>query len=160
MQAGILTSTSGDTKTYRERITPELFDRMACRIAQDESIELRDAEHIVDGAIGFLLLCATHPGRQFGPSRKIDTGWHTFILYTREYTAFCHSIAGEYIHHAPTDGDAGSLHGVMATSEVMAFMDVRGITYDREMWSNDCAANEHSSDCTACTGCFRCSPPD
>lgn len=33
---------------------------------------------------------------------EIDDMWHTFILFTREYTDFCNHYFGHYIHHAPT----------------------------------------------------------
>lgn len=32
----------------------------------------------------------------------IDEMWHTFILYTKDYTSFCLKFFGKYIHHAPT----------------------------------------------------------
>lgn len=32
---------------------------------------------------------------------EIDEVWHTFILFTRKYAKFCHSVLGEFIHHAP-----------------------------------------------------------
>jgi hypothetical protein len=32
----------------------------------------------------------------------IDYMWHSFVLFTREYHAFCEAIGGPYIHHAPT----------------------------------------------------------
>ena len=34
-------------------------------------------------------------------SKKIDAVWHQFILFSREYMAFCNHFFGEYIHHAP-----------------------------------------------------------
>ncbi len=34
-------------------------------------------------------------------SKEVDSAWHQFILFTREYTQFCNSFFGEYIHHAP-----------------------------------------------------------
>ncbi len=35
-------------------------------------------------------------------SNEVDRFWHTHIMFTRDYTAFSHAIAGEYIHHFPT----------------------------------------------------------
>ncbi|TQF71380.1 glycine-rich domain-containing protein [Pseudoalteromonas luteoviolacea] len=32
----------------------------------------------------------------------IDEMWHTFILFTRDYEAFCHHFFGEFLHHSPT----------------------------------------------------------
>jgi hypothetical protein len=34
-------------------------------------------------------------------SPDVDEIWHSFILFTEEYTRFCNSIFGKYIHHAP-----------------------------------------------------------
>ncbi|MDI9358954.1 MAG: hypothetical protein QM528_08400 [Phycisphaerales bacterium] len=32
----------------------------------------------------------------------IDEMWHSFILFTKDYTNFCVNYFGHYIHHAPT----------------------------------------------------------
>ncbi|MCB2378640.1 hypothetical protein LGH70_13650 [Hymenobacter sp. BT635] len=32
----------------------------------------------------------------------LDEMWHAFILFTYEYTQFCHSRFGMYMHHRPT----------------------------------------------------------
>ncbi|MBC7542688.1 MAG: hypothetical protein H7338_08155 [Candidatus Sericytochromatia bacterium] len=31
----------------------------------------------------------------------IDNMWHAFILYTKDYMAFCETYFGEYMHHEP-----------------------------------------------------------
>lgn len=33
--------------------------------------------------------------------RSIDHMWHIFLLYTRDYMAFCDRYFGEYLHHQP-----------------------------------------------------------
>lgn len=33
--------------------------------------------------------------------REIDDMWHTFLLFTRDYHAFCNKYVGEFIHHTP-----------------------------------------------------------
>lgn len=62
----------------------------------------------------FLWLAAAHradrsAGRPSPPVLAIDTPllmldemWHTFVLFTREYAAFCRRFLGGYVHHAPT----------------------------------------------------------
>jgi hypothetical protein len=41
-----------------------------------------------------------------GPT--VDQAWHEFILFTREYAAFCRKAFGEFIHHVPrTSRDTG-----------------------------------------------------
>jgi hypothetical protein len=36
-----------------------------------------------------------------GPLAILDEMWHEFILVTRDYTEFCNSMFGRYIHHEP-----------------------------------------------------------
>jgi hypothetical protein len=36
------------------------------------------------------------------PIVVIDEMWHNFVLFTKEYTAFCKDFFGYYVHHAPT----------------------------------------------------------
>jgi hypothetical protein len=36
---------------------------------------------------------------------KLDWMWHTFLLFTRDYTAFCESYFGFFLHHVPADED-------------------------------------------------------
>ena len=36
------------------------------------------------------------------PIVVIDEMWHNFVLFTKEYTAFCKHFFGYYVHHAPT----------------------------------------------------------
>lgn len=33
----------------------------------------------------------------------VDEMWHTFILFTREYTDFSLYLAGKYLHHSPSE---------------------------------------------------------
>jgi hypothetical protein len=42
-------------------------------------------------------------GRRFVsmPSQAADDLWHEFILYTREYDAFCRRAFGTFLHHTP-----------------------------------------------------------
>jgi hypothetical protein len=33
--------------------------------------------------------------------RGIDLMWHVFLLYTQDYSDFCHQYFGEFLHHLP-----------------------------------------------------------
>lgn len=33
--------------------------------------------------------------------KSIDQMWHVFLLYTKDYMAFCDDFFGEYLHHLP-----------------------------------------------------------
>jgi hypothetical protein len=35
-------------------------------------------------------------------SPDVDSVWHHFILFTRQYFAFCEQFLGHYLHHQPT----------------------------------------------------------
>jgi hypothetical protein len=37
------------------------------------------------------------------PSQVVDDLWHEFILYTRNYQAFCNRAFGRYLHHTPAE---------------------------------------------------------
>jgi hypothetical protein len=45
----------------------------------------------------------------YPPLLAIDDMWHTFILFTRDYAAFCQSHFGYFIHHQPNIDDANVL---------------------------------------------------
>jgi hypothetical protein len=34
-------------------------------------------------------------------STEVDNLWHTFLLFTKEYQAFCNDMFGKFIHHSP-----------------------------------------------------------
>jgi hypothetical protein len=37
------------------------------------------------------------------PSQVVDVAWHEFILFTRNYEAFCRRALGRFLHHTPTE---------------------------------------------------------
>jgi hypothetical protein len=41
-------------------------------------------------------------------SALVDAAWHQFVLFTREYEAFCVSHFGELCHHVPELGEPGA----------------------------------------------------
>jgi hypothetical protein len=40
------------------------------------------------------------------PSQVVDVAWHEFILFTRNYEAFCRRALGRFLHHTPTEAMA------------------------------------------------------
>jgi hypothetical protein len=65
-----------------------------------------EARELFEETKKWLWLCGTRPRSMrltvFGPMKLLDEMWHTFILFTREYTEYCLDNYGFYIHHAPT----------------------------------------------------------
>jgi hypothetical protein len=61
----------------------------------------------------------------------------TFILYTKDYAAFCQDIAGRFIHHLPDDGPDAREHpaghpGVRART--LDAIERAGYAVDPELW--------------------------
>jgi hypothetical protein len=96
---------------------PELADRKTQALSyQNEEIvasfrrtydvSLEEAQQLFEDTKKWLWLCGTRPRSMrltvFGPMKLLDEMWHTFILFTREYTEYCMENFGFYVHHAPT----------------------------------------------------------
>lgn len=57
----------------------------------------------------FLILCTIEKNKdvEMGMySNDVDNLWHTFILFTKEYAAFCNNVSERFIHHVPTINSA------------------------------------------------------
>jgi hypothetical protein len=51
--------------------------------------------------IRYLVACRVFEGEHLGMKGPVDHLWHSFIICTRQYTEFCSSLGGDYIHHDP-----------------------------------------------------------
>jgi hypothetical protein len=49
----------------------------------------------------FLAVKALHPDTRYGMKGPVDELWHTFIIFTEDYTEFCERTYGSYLHHRP-----------------------------------------------------------
>jgi hypothetical protein len=76
-----------------------LFDKLA---AKHPSLSLKDRQ-LVARALRQFFLAHLKSGRKFVsmPSQVVDDLWHEFILYTRDYEAFCRNAFGKFLHHTP-----------------------------------------------------------
>jgi hypothetical protein len=76
-----------------------LFDRLRKR---HPGLTLKDCQLVAHGLRQFFL-AHLKSGRQFVsmPSQVVDDLWHEFILYTRNYDAFCRHAFGRFLHHTP-----------------------------------------------------------
>ena len=78
--------------------------RIIRRMMTDHGMEEARAAAAFEETIRFLGRCAASLGARLVPTPEIDKGWHTFMLYTRAYRAFCRSIgSGRFIDHEPND---------------------------------------------------------
>jgi hypothetical protein len=120
--------------TNKGLISDQLWNRLINRIIQDENLDLALAQSIMDQALGFLRLCAKTTDESFSPSPLVDIGWHTFILYTRDYAEFCERIARRFIHHAPSD-EENTDYGPDRITRTVAALKQHGIAVDEELWA-------------------------
>jgi hypothetical protein len=156
-----MTAVIAESRTGRSLIPPHLFDRLVSRIVTDEKLDRALAQRVVDQALAFLAACADSSNREpLAPSELVDLGWHTFILYTRDYREFCRRIAGRFIDHAPTDEHDPAASGEAAHATLLRTtraIEKAGFTLDAELWpavSGKCNQKKCTAACTQChQGC-------
>lgn len=51
----------------------------------------------------FLICLCADLKMTYMPSKAVDVAWHWFILFTREYDAFCRKTFGKFLHHSPAE---------------------------------------------------------
>lgn len=79
------------------------FPPLVDRLVDKEAMSVDMATSVVADVKRFLYLCGTKEdgGPRLSPPEVIDIGWHAFLLFTREYQAFCDTHFGRFIHHVP-----------------------------------------------------------
>jgi hypothetical protein len=89
----------------------------------------------------FMVLCAASD-EELAPSEPIDDMWHTALLFTRSYRAFCQEQLQTFVHHLPLDQPADAeVYGKTRRRAEKAFGKL-----DPDWWSSvEAAAN--------CGGC-------
>jgi hypothetical protein len=134
MPVALGTKLPSEAVQYRSLVSGVTFDRLVGRIVKEEGFDRSVAEEIMEAAICFLVICAENPDESFSPSPIVDIGWHTFILYTREYAKFCNEVAGRFIHHAPNDmPDAPQTPGGL--QRTIDHIVANGLPYNALLWT-------------------------
>jgi len=150
---------------HRSLLDDVLWQRLVARVrkdgtfmerfgAQDDATQQAWAERIMDGAAGFLVLCAAGHGEGYSPSPLVDIGWHTFLLYTRDYAAFCQRVAGRFIHHVPDDASGAPARTRPAENRdrTIAAITAAGFAVDEPLWTLgalDCGNCHEDGNCSA-----------
>lgn len=81
----------------------ELPDGLFARLRkQRPQLSLKECQ-LVAHALRQFFLAHAMSGRKFVsmPSQVVDDLWHEFILYTKNYEAFCRKAFGKFLHHTP-----------------------------------------------------------
>ncbi|GAA2701228.1 glycine-rich domain-containing protein [Nonomuraea recticatena] len=130
-------------------ISTPLFERLVARILADHpAFDDAHARRVMTQALAFLMACGANPGARLAPSPQVDVGWHTFILFTHDYTRFCNQVAGRMIHHAPDDEPATGAAAVDRIGATIEAMRAAHLPVDLELWL-------HEAKCSQChQGCF------
>ncbi|WDO07541.1 hypothetical protein ME763_18850 [Streptomyces murinus] len=121
----------------RDLVAPELFERLTDFCADEYGYERSLAERIMSEALAFVDVMG-RTGEGMSPSRAVDPGWHTFMLHTEEYDAFCRTRYGRFVHHAPK-----SRYRDRATmADVVARIRAHGFSVDESLWGTRADCNE------------------
>lgn len=148
-----------------QTITPldvETRRRITRRMMKEHQFSEELANAIFDETLVYMH-ASFNSDLNIGPSALVDIGWHTFILYTREYASYCQRAFGQYLHHNPTDREGEEGLPIQATLD---FMTANGITYDAELWGltgffcdsrggggpdQSCGRKIHAQECSKCS---------
>ncbi|SDY81814.1 hypothetical protein SAMN05661080_04705 [Modestobacter sp. DSM 44400] len=95
------------------------YPQVVAKLAAAEGITETDAAQRVIELVKYLTI-ATDCDQPVVPSRAVDVAWHTFILFTRDYAAFCTETFGRFVHHQPTEPGAGDPDAYPRTHALLA----------------------------------------
>ncbi len=125
--------------TGRSLISAELWDMLVKGVTKDlefkqifgdadEATLHNWAKRSVEQMLSYLQVVGiASSGEMLFPTHPIDCAWHTFILHTRAYAAFCERVAGRMIHHDPVF--AGSIDPTITA------MRAHGLPVDEGVWA-------------------------
>lgn len=74
--------------------------RLLTRLIEKVGLDPESARTTFEDMKRFLYLCAISD-EPHAPTEQIDEVWHNFILFTRDYAAFCLEHFGFVVHHVP-----------------------------------------------------------
>ena len=84
----------------------------------------------------------------------VDELWHTFVIFTREYAAFCDAVAGRFLHHVP------EVEGQMSANtfeHYLAFLADYEAVFNEPAPAAYWPRPEGDPESVACKGCSACS---
>jgi hypothetical protein len=130
------------------------------RYAKDHRLPLAVAQEHETEFCKYFALCAVHPEQGYGMKGPVDGYWHTFLLFTRNYQAFCNAVASHFVHHVPiSDEDKVAGQSIKHyTAFLQAYEQAFAAAAPIETWPRP-----HSHDVATDCGCDApagCSPID
>lgn len=106
----------------------ERYPAVIRRIGRDKRISTREARRRFVEMIKFLDICALAE-QTVSPPPRVDDAWHAFLVFTRNYAAYCEDRFGFLIHHDPTDSS-----DALAYERAYTAARERFGTLDRRVW--------------------------
>lgn len=110
-------------------------NRLLERYSADYKVSIEESHRRFDALKQFLVVCAVKPGYKV-TSDPIDSMWHTFLLFTKDYRRFCEDNLGMFIHHEPFEQAAPE-----AYLETRAFALEYFGNLDEDLWSINAKAD-------------------
>ena len=131
------------------------------RIAKELNVSKEDAELQFREMLKFLYCCAISK-KPLTPSKKLDEPWHTFVLFTRDYEAFCKNYLGKFIHHVPDIDESIETKKANKKRYEQTYEVATAVfgNLPEFMWPNPAMslANANCGGCHGCSGeCYGCS---
>ncbi len=145
----VLTDQPSTTRVQaRTLMSSEMFDRLVRALRRGRPLLDQDlAERIMDQTAAFLAASAGRATPRLVPSPLVDAGWHTFLLHTRDYGAFCIGLGG-FVHHVPDD-DPAPASGGTALARTVAAITTAGYIVDHDLWAAAAAECSDEGKCSA-----------
>jgi len=82
-----------------------LQERLDRRLASRRpELDEQQRREVFEGLRDYFLICNSAGRKMVAmPSQAVDDAWHEFILFTRNYQAFCQRAFGRFLHHTPAE---------------------------------------------------------
>ncbi|WP_186768072.1 glycine-rich domain-containing protein [Streptomyces qinzhouensis] len=122
----------------RDLVGSKLFKRLAAFCADEYGLERVVADRVMDQAIAFVYVLGSQKAYDLAPSERVDPGWHSFMLHTQEYAAWCQEQFGYFVHHAPNS--RVRTHGLMVS--VADRIKTAGFDVDPRLWGVAAECNQ------------------
>jgi len=96
---------TADATSFLDTVDEDVVSRLMTELKSGRE----EARGIFRDLLKFLDLAAKYPKQLLIPPPLVDEAWHTFIIFTRKYHAYCETHYGKYIHHRPPMQSEASL---------------------------------------------------
>ncbi|MEU5596713.1 hypothetical protein [Streptomyces sp. NPDC020298] len=126
------------TRRGRDLVSDSEFEMLAAFCANEYNLDPAFADRVMDQALAMIyVMGVTRSGDTMAPSEAVDPGWHTAILHTQWYEAFCTKHFGYLLHHTPNSKTrSGQL-----MADVTAKIEAEGFHIDRILWGTAAECN-------------------